>query len=111
MDSHVVLPKCILRQFQNSKQSLNCYNTATKQYFLSRAKSFNTERNYYCIVVPISPTVAVYYRKCSIGQNFVNVDIDFVRGVNRMAFEQAERVGGFLIADSKQLLEETIQKI
>lgn len=61
-----------------------------------------------CIVVPISPTTALYYRKCDNRQGFISVD--FVRNVNRTAFKQAERVGGCLIADGRQALENVISK-
>lgn len=45
--SHIQLPKCVLKNFQDDKQWLYYYDFESNKIGRGRAKSFNTEKGYY----------------------------------------------------------------
>lgn len=47
MNSHILIPKCILKNFEDNKQSLHCYDVKHNKYCLCRSKNLNTEENHY----------------------------------------------------------------
>ncbi len=47
IDSHIQLPKCVLKNFQDDKQWLYYYDFESNKIGRGRAKTFNTENGYY----------------------------------------------------------------
>lgn len=74
MDSHITLPKCILKQFADEKQSLHCFDVAKKEYRKARARSFNTEEGHYSdevelilnkeIETPLGTAISIIKQHC-----------------------------------------------
>ncbi len=47
MNSHVLIPKCILKNFQDDNHSLHCFDVVNNIYCLKRADNLYTEFNHY----------------------------------------------------------------
>ena len=46
-NSHIIIPRFILRYYENNRQSIWQMNTQTFQIKLARAASLNTQKGYY----------------------------------------------------------------
>lgn len=95
MKSHILIPKFLLKKFENEKNFFYCYDVNSGEIKKGHAKSLNTEENYYsedtekflsnCIENPMSTIIKAFEKaenkKICLPNNYDSIVINYARAL------------------------------